>query len=875
MKRLLLVLSALFITNSVFSQLPATNLVAWYPFCADTTDHSGNTDQLIVNGTGFTTPPVLDTDRYGNLNDAYEFNGVSSAMHYNTFFSSSGNLGYSCWIKPYLRQSSSIIYNGKVNTNGFGLVMNNGTIGSAGDSVSVQFGGIGLQISAPVTLNQWHHIVFTRNANTYEFYVDTVLIGTFTDVFFPLTSNDVFNVGYDMASASNSFTGRIDDIAVYNTHLSVSDVRALYHFNPDILAFTLGNDTAICTNSIVLAPSVGTPGSLSSWSTGTTVLSSSSQYTATPSDFPGTNYTLSISKIFGCTLRDTINVRHITTRVNIGPRDTAFCDGNILTLNTRVIPETYLWSTGDTTASIKAGTAGTYWVTVDSLGCSGSDTITIAIKPRLTVNLGKDTASCLGNFVTLQSSVLYSASVTYVWQALPILAAPVTTAAFTASVTGTYWLTVTDTNGCPAADTVNVLIVTDTFTFNEPKDTGICQGIAFATNVTSNPGINYQWRPTTGMATSNVASPTIVTSVSATYVLTASYPGCPDILDTFHLDVQPNPIVAYFGPPRSVCINDTLHFTAVVDPASYTHYTYHWSPGASLDDSTTSTVVFTAGDSTNLVVTVSTPAGCFGKDSVQINVHPSKFDSILLTSPQNICPHDSVQFLILPLTIPEPTTITYQWIPTTYLSDPTSASPWARPVNSIDYIVVGTSQFGCKDTLSTYVLVHPAAVIYLQDSTVIYPGGSYQLSPQTNCTQFSWWPEIGLTDTTISNPIATPAVNTTYIVRGTTEFGCVTTDSIHIRVSQTTPIFVPNAFTPGADINNTLKVMKNGIAELLYFRIYNRWGTIIYDSKNIDEGWDGTYQGKPQPFGVYIYQVEAITNNAKVYQKQGNVTLIR
>ena len=873
MKRILLVLSAILITNTVFSQMPTTNLLAWYPFCADTIDHSGNVRDLTVTGIG-TGAPVLTTDRFLNVKSAYQFNGFNSLMRTSTFFSAAADFSYSCWINATVKQSSLIIFNGHVTGNGFGLVMNNGTIGSAGDTVSILFGGMGLYLSTPVSLNNWHHLVFTRGGNSYQLYVDTALIGSFVDYFYPLTSPDVFNVGYDYASNTDAFNGKIDDIAVYSKQLSLAEIKALYYFNPDILPFTLGNDTAICTNNVVLSPTPPTPGAQYLWSTG----SVSTSNVVTPPAFPGANYWLTISKPFGCTSSDTIKVREVVTKVNIGPRDTAFCAGNTKIFNSplvRVPGETYLWSTGDTTGTLAANTAGTYWLTIDSLGCFGSDTTGVTIKPHLTVTLGPDTASCKGAFVTLQSSTVYTSTlVTYVWQALPILAFPVTTPTIVASVTGTYWLTVTDTNGCPGADTINVLIVSDTFNFWQ-TDTAICQGQTFSigTRVTINPNATYQWLPTTGMATSNVANPNITTSVSATYVLTVSYAGCKDSVDSFHLDVQPNPIVGYFGPPRSVCINDTIHITSTVSPAWYTHYTYTWTPGINLDDPTATTVVFTAGDTTDLILTVTTPHGCTGSDSVMINVHPSEF--FFLDTTAYLCPGDSIKFKPLMLPIPEPTTATFQWIPSIYVSNPFANSTWVHAITSQNYTIVGTSQFGCLDTGNVSIVVYPAAVFYMEDSAVIYPGGSYQVSPQTNCMYFSWWPDIGLNNSVASNPLLAPSENTVFTVHASTEFGCATTDSIKIRVSPATLIALPNAFTPGAGINNYFKVMKNGLAGLNYFRIYDRWGIMVYDSKDIDAGWDGTYKGKPQPFGVYVYEIEAVTNTAKVFHKQGNVTLIR
>ncbi|HTN47459.1 MAG TPA: gliding motility-associated C-terminal domain-containing protein, partial [Flavipsychrobacter sp.] len=110
--------------------------------------------------------------------------------------------------------------------------------------------------------------------------------------------------------------------------------------------------------------------------------------------------------------------------------------------------------------------------------------------------------------------------------------------------------------------------------------------------------------------------------------------------------------------------------------------------------------------------------------------------------------------------------------------------------------------------------------------------------------------------------------------------GCETMDSVDVIVSTESALAMPNAFAPGnSGSNNTLKLIRRGQAELKSLRIYDRWGVLVFESKNIDEGWDGKYKGTPQPTGVYIYQVDAVApgpnGTKRNFNQQGNVTLIR
>src|SRR5690606_14840244 len=120
-----------------------------------------------------------------------------------------------------------------------------------------------------------------------------------------------------------------------------------------------------------------------------------------------------------------------------------------------------------------------------------------------------------------------------------------------------------------------------------------------------------------------------------------------------------------------------------------------------------------------------------------------------------------------------------------------------------------------------------------------------------------------------------PKVNTRYIVHGRTEAGCGVVDTLDVRIKTDGFLNLPNAFTPGKRDNGTLKIVRRGIADLKTFAVYNRWGTKVFETSDINEGWDGTFNGEPQPMGVYIYTIEAVAASGQTITKQGNVTLIK
>jgi gliding motility-associated-like protein len=646
-------------------------------------------------------------------------------------------------------------------------------------------------------------------------------------------------------AAGNDFV--IDDIA-FRQICSITDSVYIDVTVPDT-TYTV-HDTDLCNSALPYTLTAPSGYVTYQWSTGS----------ASPTSIGITSGgTYWVTAYGGCRyVSDTFKIGLFSSPVVFIGNDTGFCSGNTLILSSpQPTGSTWSWSTGATTDTIHVSTSGLYSVTVtNSDGCSTDDFINISVGPPPVVDLGPDTVACDGHPILLMSSVTYTTPA-YQWHDFT------TGPTFTATTTGTYWLQVTE-SGCSGADTVHVEIKYDTFTLYN-VDTAICKGASLQVYATGDPNIHFQWLPTTGIATPTLINPLITTDTSAMYVLYGYQDGCPVLMDSFYLDVQPNPD-PFLGVNRRVCQYDTVRIVSSVDPGWYTHYTYSWSPSAFLDHTNLPSAVFTAGTTTNIKLTVTTPAGCMGIDSVMAVVYPGDFATI--SNDTIVCPHDTLHLTATG-------GIQYQWTPATYLNDASLASPLASPITTITYTMLATSADGCTDTLNVNVAVKPAAVIHMEDSVTIYPGESYQISPETNGTSFIWTPSGGLNGKYLANPIASPEVSTRYIVNTVTEHGCKAMDSIYIFVDDNSLIGVPNAFTPGAGTNDKLYIIKRGLVNLKHFNIYNRWGNLVFTTTDLDAGWDGTYKGVPQPLGVFVYTIEAVTRTGKTITKSGNVTLLR
>jgi len=417
---------------------------------------------------------------------------------------------------------------------------------------------------------------------------------------------------------------------------------------------------------------------------------------------------------------------------------------------------------------------------------------------------------------------------------------------------------------CSVNDAVNLLVVPNSFTISPTVDT-VCLGTEVQVLGNPYPLFSYQWVPTNGIPVSNIINPLILPDTNTTYIVTAYFRKCPLMVDTLQMYVEPNPTV-YLGGYRFQCQYDTGHIIAQVTPQWYNYYAYSWSPASSFNVSNTQSVVYIDSMSREISCTVTTPHGCKGSDSTLVTIYPGNF---LAPMPDvDFCPGDSAILTAFGA-------VKYLWQPPLYLSDTNEASTMIHPLSAMTYSVIGTSANGCKDTVSFNVDVHPSGVIFMPDSVTLYPGQKYQMDPQTNCTSFQWSPTFGLDNSVASNPNVNVDMTVKYFLTASTEWGCSVTDSIIIRYDPNSNIAFPNVFRPGSGTNSQFKILLNGIASVSYFRIYNRWGELLFETTNINEGWDGNYKGAPQPFGVYVYIVDGVTSTGVPFTRQGNVTLMR
>ena len=107
--------------------------------------------------------------------------------------------------------------------------------------------------------------------------------------------------------------------------------------------------------------------------------------------------------------------------------------------------------------------------------------------------------------------------------------------------------------------------------------------------------------------------------------------------------------------------------------------------------------------------------------------------------------------------------------------------------------------------------------------------------------------------------------------------GCIGYDSVFVFIDPSIVLLIPTGFSPNGDgKNDVFKIIKSlNIRELFSFEVFNRWGEKVFFTKNINDGWNGSYNELPSPGGVYVWRVEGVGAHNEKIMRSGNVTLIR
>lgn len=347
----------------------------------------------------------------------------------------------------------------------------------------------------------------------------------------------------------------------------------------------------------------------------------------------------------------------------------------------------------------------------------------------------------------------------------------------------------------------------------------------------------------------------IVVNTPGTYSVTANLGNCTASAELTLSAAELPTLVASAQNNGIVCPGESVALTA-----SGGFNTYTWSNGAS----GAQIIVSNSGD---FSVAATTEDGCeLTSSEILLSLAVVDTPVVVLPDGNTFCAGD-----VLPASA-EPGLSAIIW------QDGTTGSNYLVSASGIlTYNAIDASGCAVQSQAATVFMNPLPSVDVTASETLVNLGDTVQLSA-IGGTSYLWSPDDGLTCSNCPNPIANPYQTTTYIVVGIDESGCRSADTITIEVDILCgEVYVPTIFSPngkGPQINETLCVFSDCVDQYK-FVIHNRWGQQIFESESIANCWDGTFDEKEAPSGVYAYNLYILLLDGTTINKSGVIALVK
>lgn len=516
-----------------------------------------------------------------------------------------------------------------------------------------------------------------------------------------------------------------------------------------------------------------------------------------------------------------------------------------------------------------------YIVSVGVCEFETDENVTVYTLP--VANAGNDVSVCSDSATTIGTTLI--AGYTYNWNPSSglnnsTIANPTATLNnnTTNTITQEYILTVTE-NGCTDIDTVQVTVyATPSASFTATAF--ICENqlatITYTGHNTSSATYNWNFGSGNIISGNNEGPYEIEYTNEGSYVVTLSVieNGCTSATEN-------NTIVMYVaeidaGEDISICLGDAAQLNA------NGAVNYSWSPATRLNDTNISNPLASPNITTTYFVTGVDANGCEDSDSVTVTILPVPTANFTVT---NVCEDEII--IIEDLATPTGS-ITYNW---NFGNGNNSSEnvPIHIYNNAGIYIITQVVSLGnCKDTASNTITIYPKPTIRFSANKL-----TGIVDSTANISFFYEGDSVATLTWNFGDGNFSSATNPIHIFSDTgvftislsaiTQYGCENEfiKANYITIYEKPILFIPNAFSPNGDgVNDVFYIYGSGIKEI-NFRIFDRWGELVFETSELNIGWDGTFKGKMVNQGVYVYEAVVITNTLEQRKLKGSITLFR
>jgi len=627
----------------------------------------------------------------------------------------------------------------------------------------------------------------------------------------------------------------------------------------------------------------------------------------------------------GCTGTNTVPVvvqSNLAVGVSSSP---ILCAGQSTTLsasgaaNYTWTPNIFLNTNSGNTVVSSPTTSTTYTVQGESGGCTGTNTVSVVVQSNLAVGVSSSPTLCAGQSTTLSAS----GAANYTWTPNIFLNTNSGSSVISSpTISTTYTIQGDSSSGCTGSNTISV-VVQNSPTINVSSSPTICAGQSATLSATG--ATNYTWTPNIFLNTNLGNTVTSTPTASITYTVFGGSFGCIGS-NTVSVTLQNNPVITISSSP-TICAGQSTTLSA----SGATSFT--WSNGATTSTISVSPIATTiyavvgissglcSSQNSSTVVVLSSPiivqsfvsdVSCNGLNNGSIIVNSTGANTYSWSpsvSATNIASSLSAGVYTLSLftnpscstiktfTINQPnpllatTTITntvcdlcngsasvntiggigsysYSWTPNI------STQNIANNLCSGNYSLSIVDANNCKANYTISILPSIAFSASISASSYqIYEGESATILADAGIF-YNWISSQDISCSTCSTIQVFPTNDQTYCVEVTSVLGCKDTVCVDIKIN-CGEVFVPNAFSPNNDgYNDDLKVFGNCI-ESLVFRIYNRWGELVFETTDKTSAWDGVYKGMMLNADVFVYQLNAELKSGESINKKGNITIVK
>lgn len=578
------------------------------------------------------------------------------------------------------------------------------------------------------------------------------------------------------------------------------------------------------------------------------------------------NYTLEIS-VGSCTstpeeISITVNPSPTVSASNDGP----ICVGDNVNFSSSG-GNTYSWSGPNsysnnnqnfTLNNVDLSDEGVYEVLVtDNNNCSNTGQTTLTINEGPDLSLSSEDVSCFGESDG-EASVVATGNnpFTYSWSP-----GGQSTDNITNLPEGNYSVTVEDNNGCSSSESIQVNEPDEIeLTFNTvDAECNVENGSAEVIASGGAGGFTYSWSP--GGETTNE-----ITDIGAgVYEVTVTDGTSCSVTESVSVNSSNAPEITVESITHVSCNGENDGSVEVSVTGGTSPYSYQWSPSGGNsqleEDLSAGTYEVTVTDDDDcpavLEVVIEEP------DEIQLDG----------TTSDAFCGNLDGSINLEVTGGAEP--YTYDWVDEDVSGqNPTDLPPGEYEVTVIDDNgCISTDIFNVDVTGDIPFNVNPQIV-------TIENGESTQLEViignGVTGENYEWSPTDGLSCISCPNPMASPSETTTYTVTVSTDDGCVSSDTILVIVEDAcSDVFIPNIFSPNDDNNNDYLCVEGTCIASINLSIYNRWGEKVFETKDPNECWDGTYKGERLNTGVFAYKALITTVDGQELDKSGNLTLVK